>query len=103
MARILSRTNATSPLMVGSGIKTLFGGWRYDISGERLEANLPLFNMLNVRYFLGYIDPKIAPILSLKKVASLDLDVFESERVWPRAFFTDALVVYEMKGNSSTY
>lgn len=82
-------------LMNAWGIKLLFGSWRFEISPGRLGANLPLFNMLNVRYFLGDTGMKIGPIPSLSKIASLDLDVFASERAWPRAFFTDRLVTYE--------
>jgi hypothetical protein len=39
--------------------------------------------------------PSVTPVSSLKKIASLDLGVYESEHVWPRAFFTDGLVTYE--------
>jgi hypothetical protein len=82
-------------LMDASGVKLLFGTWRYGVIDEHLQGDLPLFDMLNVRYFLGSVGTKIEPVPSLTKVASLDLDVFESERVWPRAFFTDRLVAYE--------
>ena len=82
-------------LMSASGIKLLFGSWRFGIDHESLSTNLPLFNMLNVRYFLGDAGMESEPVVSLSKIASLDLDVFESERVWPRAFFTDRLVAYE--------
>jgi len=82
-------------LMSASGVKLLFGSWRFGIDQEFLSTNLPLFNMLNVRYFLGDAGMESAPVVSLNKIASLDLDVFESERVWPRAFFTDRLVTYE--------
>jgi hypothetical protein len=97
-------------LMDAFGIKLLFGSWRYGVTPDRLQDDLPLFDMLNVRYFLGDAGTKIPPIPSLKKLASLDLDVFESERVWPRAFFTDRLLTYEhenefidlLKGNDGT-
>ena len=82
-------------LMSASGIKLLFGSWRFGIDHEFLSANLPLLNMLNVRYFLGDPGMESEPVVSLTKIASLDLDVFESERVWPRAFFTDRLLTYE--------
>jgi hypothetical protein len=82
-------------LMNSWGIKLLFGSWRFGISHERLSADLPLFNMLNVRYFLGDVKLQGEPVPSLSRIASLDLDVFESEGVWPRAFFTDRLVTYE--------
>lgn len=82
-------------LMNAWGIKLLFGSWRFEIAPAHLAADLPLFNMLNVRYFLGDTGMKSEPVPSLSKIASLDLDVFASERVWPRAFFTDRLVTYE--------
>jgi hypothetical protein len=82
-------------LMSASGVKLLFGSWRFGIDHEFLSTNLALSNMLNVRYFLGDPGTESEPTVSLNKIASLDLDVFESERVWPRAFFTDRLHVYE--------
>jgi hypothetical protein len=81
-------------LMDAWGIKLLFGSWRFEISPARLGADLPLFNMLNVGYFLGDEGVKNSSVPSLSKIASLDLDIFASERVWPRAFFTDRLVTY---------
>jgi hypothetical protein len=80
------------------GIKLLFGSWRFGILDEGLSADLALFDMLNVRYFLGDAGMKTKPHPFLSKIASLDLDVFESERVWPRAFFTERLVTYGDEG-----
>ncbi len=82
-------------LMNAWGIKLLFGSWRFEVTPGRLAADLPLFNMLNVRYFLGDAGMRSEPVPSLNKIASLDLEVFASERVWPRAFFTNRLVTYE--------
>jgi len=82
-------------LMEAWGVKLLFGSWRFAISDEHLATDLPLFNMLNVRYFLGDVGMKGPPDPSLLKLASLDLDIFESGGVWPRAFFTDRPVAYE--------
>lgn len=84
-------------LMRASGVKLLFGNWRFGIDHECLSTNLSLLNMLNVRYFLGDPGTDIEPVVSLNKIASLDLDVFESKRVWPRAFFTDRLHIYEQE------
>jgi hypothetical protein len=83
-------------LMEAFGVKLLFGGWRVGVIDEELGADLPLLNMLNVRYLLGYLGSD-EPIPYLKKIASLDLDVFESERVWPRAFFTSEFVAYRQE------
>jgi hypothetical protein len=60
----------------------------------QLEANLPFFDMLNVRYFLGDGSSNVPALPSLKKIAALDLDVYESTKVWPRAFFSDRLTAY---------
>jgi hypothetical protein len=84
-------------LMSASGVKLLFGSWRFGIDHEFLSTNLSLLNMLNVRYVLGDPGVENEPVVSLNKIASLDLDVFESERVWPRAFFTDRLHAYEQE------
>ena len=81
--------------MQAAGIKLLFGAWRYQISAERLAADLPLFSMLNVRYILGSTTARPPRIPEIKDIASLDLNVYESERVWPRAFFTDRLFAYQ--------
>ena len=96
-------------LMEAAGIKHLFGAWRYEISRERLATNLPLFNMLNLRYILAPATTSLPQIPDMKKIASLDLDVYESQGVWPRAFFTDRLFVCQreeqivklLKDNSS--
>jgi hypothetical protein len=82
-------------LIDASGAKLLFGGWRIGVAEDQLGAEPFLFNMLNVRYYLGYMGPSVTPVSSLKKIASLDLGVYESEHVWPRAFFTDGLVTYD--------
>lgn len=82
-------------LIAASGARLIFESWRVWVVAEQLAAEPALFNMLNVRYYLGYVGPHVTLAPSFKKIASLDLDVYESERVWPRAFFTDRLVTYE--------
>ena len=81
--------------MNAAGIKLLFRIWRYEISPERLVADLPLFNMLNLRYILAPATTPLAQVPELKNIASLDLNIYESEHVWPRAFFTNRLFRYE--------
>lgn len=50
---------------------------------------------LDVRFYLA--DPSARPrrIAGLQRVASADLDVYESPTAWPRAFFTDRLARYD--------
>jgi hypothetical protein len=84
-------------LIDASGAKLLLGSWRVGVSADLLRSEPLLFNMLNVRYYLGDVGPKVELAPSVKKIASLDLDVYESERVWPRAFFTDRLAEYRQE------
>jgi hypothetical protein len=81
-------------LMDISGMKLLFGSSHTGVIEEKLGDDLPLLNMLNVRYFLGSEadNSELAP--SVKKIGSLDLEVYESRNVWPRAFFTDHVTPY---------
>src|SRR5205814_1525339 len=51
--------------------------------------------MLNLRYILGSATTPLARIPDIKNIASLDLNVYELEHVWPRAFFTNRLFRYE--------
>jgi hypothetical protein len=50
--------------------------------------------MLNLRYILGSATTPLQ-ISGATKIASLDLNVYELEHVWPRAFFTNRLFRYE--------
>jgi hypothetical protein len=72
----------------------LADGTRSGRIDDQLANDLPLFDMLNVRYLLGSTATKADAIPSLKKIASLDLNVYESTKVWPRAFFADRLAGY---------
>jgi hypothetical protein len=81
-------------LMNAAGVKLLFDTWRFGISPTSLGADRTLFDMLNVRYFFGDKGMQGESVPFLSKIASLDLDVFESDGVWPRAFFADRLVAY---------
>jgi hypothetical protein len=80
-------------LMDATGVALPFGAAR-EGAVEKPSDNVPLFNMLNVRYLLGSADgkPELPP--SLRRIAALDLDVYESSAVWPRAFFTNQVASY---------
>ena len=80
-------------LMDAYGARLLFSSRNEGVIDNQLEADLPLFDMLNLRYFLGYAGNR-ETIPSLRKIAALDLDVYESTRVWSRAFFSDRLFAY---------
>jgi len=75
------------------GIKLPFGSTDSAVLGDDLGSNVPLLDMLNVRYYLGSAAKSdLAP--AVKRIAALDLDVYESSTVWPRAFFTDQVSSY---------
>jgi hypothetical protein len=82
-------------LLEAAGVQFLFDSWRVGVVEDQLASEPTLFNMLNVRYYLGSLGPSVTLAPSLTKVASLDMGIYESERVWPRAFFTDKPVAYE--------
>jgi hypothetical protein len=74
------------------GAKLLFGSSQsatIDVAKDQR-----LLDLLNVRYFFGNAGIKTESLASLKRIASLDLNVYESERAWPRAFFIDHYVAY---------
>jgi hypothetical protein len=53
--------------------------------------------MLNVRYILDAVAAPKPHLPNLNAVASLDLNVFESAKAWPRAFLADRLFVYQQE------
>ena len=69
--------------------------WRIIIREETFAELKPFYDLLNVRYYLASHteNPKELPRLKLTK--GMDLDVYQSESTWPRAFFTDALSSYK--------
>ncbi len=67
----------------------------------RMVSNRPLvaavrcfYDMLNVRFYVdGVAGPAPVPLPGTHLLGRDDLDVYESDTVWPRAFFTDALAI----------
>jgi hypothetical protein len=82
-------------LIDASGIKLPFASTTEGELGNDVAEHLPLLDMLNVRYVLGYADGADEITSGLKKIGSFDLDVYESAKVWPRAFFTDRVITYK--------
>lgn len=70
-------------------------GWRYLAIKEAFGPLHPLYDLLNVRWFLGSVNEPTKAVPGLKLIGTNDLDVFESPTVWPRAFFTDRVAIYE--------
>ena len=68
--------------------------WWPTLSKNRLPQTRAIYDAMNVRYYLGSTAGAAEPTPGLRKIASADLEVFESETAWPRAFFTDRVSRY---------
>jgi len=79
-------------LLLAGGVRQEWG-WRWIV--ERANpVPLPLYNLLNVRYFLD-VPPRPGPEVALTGRPRLDLDVSQNEGEWPRAFFVGTLQSYD--------
>lgn len=56
-----------------------------------LTAQLPVQDLLNVRYYLATHADPARELAGLTFIRQHDLDVYESPTAWPRAFFTDQM------------
>lgn len=54
----------------------------------------PFYDFLNVRHYVDFKSDQALMGTQLTKIHVGDLDVYRSETVWPRAFFTDRLATY---------
>ena len=68
--------------------------WTSGLTKENLAESKAVYDAMNVRYYLGSAAGAQTTAPGLRKLASADLEVFESETAWPRAFFTDRLARY---------
>jgi hypothetical protein len=67
--------------------------WRLDLSRDTIPEARSFLDFMNVRYYFSM--PGDGPLDSgLVLKARDDLNIYESPTVWPRAFFTDRLAVY---------
>ncbi len=62
---------------------------------EALRELKPVLDFLNVKYYLSRHRGGPKELSGLQLGGEFDLDVYRSDSVWPRAFFTDALSSYE--------
>jgi len=70
--------------------------WRLVVREETLEELKSAYDFLNVKYFLASHRDTPGKLYGLQFVGSFDLDVYQSDSVWPRAFFTDTLSLYAL-------
>jgi hypothetical protein len=69
--------------------------WAWQFGPEDWRRNHAFYDLLNVRYFLTR-DEVPADLAGLEPVHQGDLNIFRSSTAWPRAFFTDQVVPYEL-------
>ena len=75
-----------------AGIPTAL--WTTALTKENLALVKPVYDAMNIRYYLGSMALADAPSPGLRRIAVSDLEVLASEAAWPRAFFTDRLACY---------
>jgi hypothetical protein len=80
-------------LLNGAGVKLVWT-WRWMVEKTNFNSVLPIYNLLNVRYFLDARDGSASPPLPLNLVQSLDLKIYENPSSWPRAFFSSSITSY---------
>jgi hypothetical protein len=81
-------------LLTSAGVKVDWT-WRWVIDKTNLNSVLPIYSLLNVRYFLDARGGPAEPPLPLDLVALLDLKVYQNPNSWPRAFFSSSVSSYE--------
>ncbi len=67
------------------------GTWRVVLPPAMLARNQPVLDLLNVRFCVTEPDAP-PPAGTYRRTATLDLAVYASPTVWPRAFFTDTII-----------
>ena len=72
--------------------------WRLYLASPDVAQGRPFLDVLNVRHYLDLATNPPLRDASLQRVASADLEVYESRTAWPRAFFADAVVGYAEPG-----
>jgi uncharacterized protein YjeT (DUF2065 family) len=77
----------------------LMWGWRVYLRVSTMSAQRSAFDFLNVRYYLAGSAYNLAEKM-MTRVTSADLNLYRSESAWPRAFFTDRVVIYD---NAKTF
>ena len=79
-------------LLTAAGVRQEWS-WRWIVERSNPKPR-PLYNMLNVRYFLD-MPPRQRPEMNAVEPPRLDLGVSQNQGEWPRAFFVGALSRYD--------
>jgi hypothetical protein len=79
-------------LLTAAGVRQEWS-WRWIVERSNPQPR-PLYNLLNVRYFLD-VPQRSGPEMNAVEKTHADLDVSRNEGEWPRAFFVNALQSYD--------
>lgn len=69
--------------------------WRLVVHQKTIARLQRIYDFLNIKYYLATREEPPENIPGLSLIGRFDLDVYASDSVWPRAFFTDTLATYE--------
>lgn len=69
--------------------------WRLYLASKDVGRARPFLDALNVGFYLDLPGNPPPADASLARVHAADLNVFESQTAWPRAFFIDRIEVYD--------
>lgn len=64
-------------------------GWRLTVEEDSLAKLKPVYDLLNLRFYLREIEGPAPALPGLRFRSRTDFDLYESAAVWPRAFFCD--------------
>jgi hypothetical protein len=79
-------------LLTAAGVRQEWD-WRWIIEKTNPKPR-PLYNLLNVRYFLE-MPPRQRPDMAAVEPPKFDLDISRNEGEWPRAFFAGSVQSYD--------
>ena len=69
--------------------------WRLVVHQETVARLQRIYDCLNIKYYLAPREASPKEVTGLRLVGRFDLDVYTSDSVWPRAFFTDTVTTYD--------
>lgn len=75
------------------------GFWQVLVLEQTFSKFMPLYDLLNVRYYLRMPSAADSIPPGLSSLGTRDLQLLESKEAWPRAFFTDRIVPYRSAEN----
>jgi hypothetical protein len=80
-------------LCEAAGLQTAWG-WRLMVNEQSLAKLRPMYDALNLRFYLREIEGPSPQLPGLVLSRAKDLEIYESKTVWPRAFFTNQCASY---------